>query len=231
MGMKYLVLWFEGPFQAWGTDSKFNSRSTQAYPSKSGVLGMILAAAGLSGEQSELLASLSACNQSCYIIREGKILVDFQTVGNGYDTKDSWQKKMIPKKRDGGTATKGGSKILYKQYIQDGIFAVIQEIPEELEEVIEPAMKNPVWPLYLGRKNCIPTEKVYNGLFDSFDDAKRKLKEIISSREGLSIRRTIIEGERPEAGDVYSVCDVPLSFGVKKRYASRFITIHDGELE
>ena len=45
--MSTLLLRLAAPLQAWGTESKFESRRTQREPSKSGVIGMLAAALGL----------------------------------------------------------------------------------------------------------------------------------------------------------------------------------------
>ena len=45
--MSTLLLRLAAPLQAWGTDSKFETRRTNQEPSKSGVIGMLAAALGL----------------------------------------------------------------------------------------------------------------------------------------------------------------------------------------
>lgn len=225
MGNKYLLLWLEGPLQAWGTDSKFNARSTLAFPSKSGIIGMILAGAGKEGKQKELLSLISECKQSVYVLKEGKLLIDFQTAGNGYNIADNWQKNMIPKKRDGGNAVGSGSKLIYKSYIQDAVFSVIQEFPLNLEEMILDAFSNPVWALYLGRKSCNPSTPVFCGIFDSVDDAESALKIRLEERPDLKIGKKIIDGDFPEKGNVITLSDVPSEFGKEKKYKSRYVTI------
>ena len=57
---KYVLLWLEAPLQSWGFESKFGRRETLDFPTKSGVLGLILSAMGRSGEQQELLGSFSS---------------------------------------------------------------------------------------------------------------------------------------------------------------------------
>jgi CRISPR system Cascade subunit CasD len=44
--MSTLLLRFAAPIQAWGVDSKFNRRSTEREPTKSGVIGFLAAALG-----------------------------------------------------------------------------------------------------------------------------------------------------------------------------------------
>ena len=45
--MKTILLKFAGPMQSWGTDSHFETRHTDLYPSKSAVIGLIGAALGI----------------------------------------------------------------------------------------------------------------------------------------------------------------------------------------
>ena len=47
-----LFLRLAGPMQSWGTSSQLQIRRTDDYPSRSGVLGMILCAMGVSREDS-----------------------------------------------------------------------------------------------------------------------------------------------------------------------------------
>lgn len=57
--MSYVLLWLEAPLQSWGANSKFNRRTTVSFPTKSGVLGLVLSAMGKGGEQRELLELFS----------------------------------------------------------------------------------------------------------------------------------------------------------------------------
>ncbi|MDR3139119.1 MAG: type I-E CRISPR-associated protein Cas5/CasD, partial [Treponema sp.] len=139
----YLLLWFEGPLQCWGADSRFGRRHTLSFPTKSGVLGLICAALGARGEQRELLAEMAPLDQTVIsYVRSGKdknglsvkteqetLLRDFHMVGSGYDDSDPWQSQHIPKKADGGKAVGGGSKMTYRYYLQDAKFAVVVEVP------------------------------------------------------------------------------------------------------
>ena len=47
----YLLLWLEGPLQAWGYDSKFGRRDTLPFPTKSGLLGLLCCARGAGGPE------------------------------------------------------------------------------------------------------------------------------------------------------------------------------------
>lgn len=225
---KYVLLWLEGPLQAWGHDSRFSVRSTLEFPTKSGILGMMLAAMGLDGPQEELLAMLSSCAHKVYSFDKGNChpttMVDFQMVGSGYDDKDNWEKMLIPKKRDGTAANGGGTKMTYRHYLQDAVFAVIAEIPDEISSAVEYAFESPVWPLCLGRRCCIPSKPIFCGGFDNLAAAEIKVNEIA---DVYKYKKTfcVVEGNDPEAGDVVIVQDVPIRFGASKKYKSRYVTI------
>ena len=78
--MSTLLLRLAGPLQSWGTDSKFDVRRTGREPSKSGVIGMIAAALGISREDNERLYELARLRFGVRVDREGKLLRDYQTV-------------------------------------------------------------------------------------------------------------------------------------------------------
>ena len=57
--LKTLLLKFAGPLQSWGTDSKFETRYTDFYPSKSAVIGMIAASFGYRRHEDEKIKKLN----------------------------------------------------------------------------------------------------------------------------------------------------------------------------
>ena len=57
--MATLLLRLAAPLQAWGADSKFETRKTNREPTKSGVIGLLAAALGLRRDESEGLARLT----------------------------------------------------------------------------------------------------------------------------------------------------------------------------
>jgi CRISPR system Cascade subunit CasD len=236
---KYLLLWLEGPLQSWGFDSKFGRRDTLQFPTKSGIYGMFLAALGKKGPQIELLSQLSDFKQTvvsfAISVSKGelgtmtpnelilpKLLMDFHMIGSGFDEKDSWQKLMIPKKEDGGTAVGGGSKITYRYYLQDARFAVIQEISPSMGEEIAYALSNPTYEVCLGRKSCVPTDFIFRGIYDSLEIIEENISSLREEKNLVELFR-VIEGEAP--GEQLVINDVPLQFGQFKRYRDRLVTI------
>ena len=77
--MKSLLLKFSGPLQSWGTDSHFETRHTDYYPSKSAVVGMIAAAFGYrrSADCDEAIAKLNDLDFAVRIDQQGNLLRDY----------------------------------------------------------------------------------------------------------------------------------------------------------
>lgn len=223
----YILLWLEAPLQSWGHDSKFGRRDSLPFPTKSGVLGLICCAMGAGGEQKELLAQFSNLSQSVRgHVREKQgrrelLLRDFHMVGSGYSD-DPWQQMQVPKKSDGGKAVGGGSKLTYRYYIQDMAFAVVIQIPLELKEILIEKLQNPEWDIYLGRKNCVPTEFIFQGLYQSEEEAFQKAQELSANKKMKDVF-TVKDGSH--SGEVLTINDVPTQFGVMKKYQERIVTV------
>jgi CRISPR system Cascade subunit CasD len=237
MDKKHILLWLEAPLQAWGADSKFGRRDTLSFPTKSGVLGLVLCAMGAAGPQKELLAKLSSGSLQIvsYVrskpgkdgqarIKGGKepLLRDFHMVGSGYDDKDIWQKLLIPKTSEGKPAVGGGSKMTYRYYLQDSYFGVVLEVPADMDGTISDALQNPVYDLYFGRKNCVPAERIFQGSFESIVEAWQKAGVLAEDKQLLEDFR-VLDGEHD--GDMMTLNDVPIQFGDVKKYRDRRITV------
>lgn len=237
MAESYLLLWLEAPLQSWGHDSKYGRRDSLDFPTKSGVLGLLCCAMGAGGEQKELLARWADRNMlvKAYAPQDHKgnllprlpMLKDFHMVGSGYDDKDPWQSLLIPKKSDGGKAVGGGTKMTYRYYLQDMAFAVILTAPLDELEQLQQALHNPVWDLYLGRKNCVPTEFIGQGIYSSQMEAIDYANQFAIA-ENRSVKRSaifrVLEGEH-EDGEILILNDVPIQFGSHKIYRDRRVII------
>lgn len=249
MNTRWLFLWLEASLQSWGYDSKFNRRDTLEFPTKSGILGLVLCALGASGEQVELLSKFSSLKQTVVSYRyktDGSfvdklpLLHDFQMIGSGYNEKDPWENFLIPKKADGSSPVGGGTKLTHRYYLQNAVFAVYLEVPEDLSEKIVYALQNPVYPIYLGRKCCVPTDYVYQGIFSTLKEAEEASKikvqekvrlhndEHTPGKWELAEDYRVIDGEYSE-GDVFTLNDIPVQFGTAKKYKDRRVTkiIHE----
>ena len=231
-----LLLWLEAPLQSWGFDSRFGRRDSLDFPTRSGVLGLLCCAMGAGGEQREWLELMARQTQTVLafgLSKEGKegarkalprqpLLRDFHMVGSGYDDQDIWQSLLIPKTSEGKKAVGGGTKMTYRYYLQDMAFAVLLTVPEAEAQVIATALQAPVWDLYLGRKNCVPTDFIYRGLFADEQQARQAALELATAKERLALFQ-VLEGEHE--GEVLTLNDVPLQFGEHKKYRDRRVTV------
>lgn len=228
MDNRWLLLWFEAPLQSWGYDSKFSRRDTLEFPTKSGVLGLLLCAMGASGEQRELLEKFSSLKQTVLSFSNNKakssLLHDFQMIGAGYEDANPWEDLLIPKKADGKSPVGGGTKMTHRYYLQNAVFSVLLEVPADMSENLANALQNPVYPIYLGRRCCVPTEFVYQGTYETENEAELAARKIATEKSLVAAFR-VIDGENLEDGDeVFTLNDVPVQFGTNKIYRDRRVT-------
>lgn len=161
-GMAYLALRLDGPLQAWGISSQFERRTTSLFPSKSGITGMICAALGLtkgSDPEGDALRTMAAAEMLSIAMpksRPMQRLRDFHTVEHTRRASNNPNKDAVQ---------------TWREYLLDARFAVVLQLPAEFADKAGAALVNPVWGIWLGRKNCIPTEPIYRGTFESEADA------------------------------------------------------------
>ncbi len=236
MSDPYLLLWLEAPLQSWGHDSKFGRRDSLDFPTKSGVLGLICCARGAGGEENEWLQAWADMNMHlvAYVPRDRQgeplprqpLMRDFHMVGSGYDDRDPWASLLIPKTSEGKKAVGGGTKMTYRYYLQDMAYAVALQGPATLVDEAAKALVNPVWDLYLGRKNCVPTEFIVQGIYDSAELAMQTGQKLATEKNrAFSFR--VRQGEHE--GEVLTLTDIPLQFGKDKRYRDRRVTVQRSE--
>ncbi|GGN01966.1 type I-E CRISPR-associated protein Cas5/CasD [Thermus composti] len=141
--MPTLLLRLQGPMQSWGTRSRFDHRDTWPYPTKSGVVGLLAAASGRDREED--VSDLAALRMGVRVDRKGVLRVDYQTA-QGVLTAD----------------LKGrGNVQSWRYYLADAAFLVGLEGETAFLEVLHKALKNPRFPLYLGRKSYVPSPPPY----------------------------------------------------------------------
>ena len=151
MNPNTLFLRLEGPMQAWGAqESKFVVRRTTDAPTKSGIIGLLCAAMGVSRAEAEndWLKWLGNLKMGVRIDRPGIRWWDYHTVGA----------KMQMRIASGGT--KKGAMLTRREYLCDASFLVaLQGEPDLIFELFEAVIK-PSWTLYLGRKCCPPSRPI-----------------------------------------------------------------------
>ncbi|MBN1877688.1 MAG: type I-E CRISPR-associated protein Cas5/CasD [Anaerolineae bacterium] len=142
--MHTLLLRLVGPLQSWGTQSHFTVRDTGLEPSKSGVMGLLCAALGW--PRTAPVEELASLMMGVRIDQEGTMARDYHTAMNIF-TAGGKLKPTEPSNR---------------YYLANAAFLVGLESPDlDMLQTLHAALRNPVWPFYLGRKAFVPGEPVW----------------------------------------------------------------------
>lgn len=142
--MSTLLLRLAGPLQSWGSSSRFVRRETDRQPTKSGVLGLIAAAQGR--RRTEPIEDLLELRFGVRTDQPGQLVRDFQTAR----TRDG---KSMP--------------LSYRYYLADAVFVAGVEGTDSLIGGIVESLREPTFPLYLGRRSCPPSGPLILGVRDT----------------------------------------------------------------
>lgn len=179
-----LFLWLEGPLQSWGERAHWDERDTAPEPTKSGVVGLLGCALGLSRDEAlRLLSQQIRVGVRCD--RPGRMITDYHTVIGGI--------------MSGEGKLRAGTIVSHRDYLCDATFLVaVQSREEGLIQRLAAAIQAPVWPIFLGRKACIPSRPPYAGL-GSYHDLEEALTAhpvtIDRPRDGPPHLRAVLETE------------------------------------
>lgn len=197
--MSTLLLRLAAPLQAWGIESKFETRGTNKEPSKSGVIGMLAAALGLPRDAD--LSALSALRFGVRVDQSGKLLHDYHTV----KTKKKKSKEEI-------------TYITHRYYLADAIFVVgFESADRNFLEKLENALRHPCYPLFLGRRSCPPTLPLLLGICDKDLETALREAENQNTKRSWQTYRYIRLDCKPGDFEGAVLQDVPISFSPYKR--------------
>ncbi len=225
-----LLLRLAGPLQSWGTHSKYTRRDTARFPTRSGIVGML--AAGLGRARQAPVDDLTKLSMTVRVDRPGVVLSDFHTVGGGLPA-DETVITVDGKHRSEGKGTLTSKR----QYLADAAFTLALTCDDEaLLNACAAALRNPHWPLYLGRRSCPPEGPI---LLGHGEDPLRHLVHLPLAAKRPRSSRPPIEfyGDRPlgalpvnsdapdkDDGDHHSgeITDEPMSFApLARQYRPR----------
>lgn len=205
--MPTLLLRLQGPLQSWGTTSRFDERDTQLEPSKSGVIGLLCAALGR--DRAEPVDDLAALRMGVRVDREGVPMRDYQTATGvliAASAKADLERTVVSP----------------RYYLADACFLVgLEGEDEPLLRQLHQALRQPVWPLALGRKSFAPAGPVYlpDGL------VMQPLQAALQGYDGLHHRqpagRMRLVLEHPSQGAIR--LDQPVAPYAQRRFGPRFV--------
>ncbi len=224
MDANTLYLRLEGPLQAWGShESKFAVRRVMDAPTKSGVIGMLCAAIGLSRSETQpWLPPLSGLRMGVRVDRPGIRWWDYHTIGAG----------MQMRIAEGEDKTKLGPMLSRREYLCDASFLVALQGDPGLIGKLHAALSQPRWPVYLGRKCCPPSRPIIEREPDTRPDLLEALRSVPwQKRLGEDTPPERLEclldwtptADQPEAPADAVICyDVPVCFSPPS-HTARFV--------
>jgi len=210
--MPTLLLRLVGPMQSWGTTSRFDHRDTGKEPSKSGVVGLLAAAMGIDRENWTDLEPLTRMAMGVRHDRPGEPKRDYQTA-QGIISADG--------KKVHATA------VTTREYLADAAFLVGLESDDcDLLEGTHAALRDPHWPLALGRKSYVPSESIWieGGLQDTpLRDALAQWPWLASLRKWEEPPERLLASFESEDGSGLLKMDQPLSSFAERRCGVRYV--------
>lgn len=211
--MPTLLLCLVGPMQSWGTTSRFDQRDTGKEPSKSGVVGLLAAALGIDRENWMDLEPLTRLSMGVRHDQSGVPKRDYQTAQHIISADHS---------RIHETA------VTTREYLADAAFLVALEGDDRaFLDKIHAKLKNPEWPLALGRKSYPPSEPVWieNGVLDIqlLDALKEHLWLGTLRRWEEKPPEQLLVSLDSEDGSGLLKMDQPLSSFAERRFGARFV--------
>ena len=134
--MKTILIKCAGPMQSWGTDSHFEKRHTDYYPSKSAVIGLVAAAMGYGRDESDPIQALNDLLFAVRVDQPGRLLRDYH-IAQKY-------KKDGPLDRN---------YVSNRYYMEDAVYVVAISGTDEQTDYIFDSLKHPYFQLYMGRRS------------------------------------------------------------------------------
>ncbi len=207
--MKTILLKFAGPLQAWGTNSRFETRYTDRYPSKSAVIGVLAASLGYRRNETENICKLNELDFAVRIDQPGTLLRDYH---------------IAAKYLDNGKLNR--TYVTNRYYMQDAVFVVaVGSVEESWIDLIETALKSPYFQPFLGRRSLPLNADFYlttaqKGVIESLKEfpwqAATWYKKSLRSKEKVHLE-IYADSNLIETSKHKMTRDLVLSFSQEKR--------------
>lgn len=165
--VRHIILRFEAPLMSFGDQRIDHIGPTGRFPAASMLTGLLANALGCSRTDGEKLRDLqSRIRYAARVDVEGRRVDDFQTAQLGADDR-GWTTSGTPDGRAGGKATYDAPHIRRRTYLADAVATVAlrlesPSVAPSMDDVAA-ALVTPARPLFVGRKPCLPTARVFAG--------------------------------------------------------------------
>ncbi len=210
--------------QSWGVRSRWDVRDSAPEPSKSGVIGLLGCGLGLARQHPRLLELDRALQFAVRGDRPGVIATDYQTVTGRH------------RMANGKLKTDDYTVQSYREYLHDASFLVALAGEEPLLRELAGALQTPKWPLFLGRKSCVPTRPVLENLSDQYADLEDAVCRApwsapVDTRTRQAILRTFPPEELPLVLQSWSLDPPQTSQGPAHELTAWVQDDQEGDLE
>lgn len=169
----HLLLRLEAPMLSFGSLAVDQRRPIQRWPAASLLTGLIGNALGYRRTEPAPLDRLQArLRWAARLDRPGVPFTDFQTAElDGADK--GWTTSGSIEERAGGPDTYKSPHIRWRDYRADASLAVAIRLTDADEAPtlaeLAAALDRPARPLFIGRKNCLPSQRLLMGVVDASD--------------------------------------------------------------
>lgn len=208
----FLILKLQGPMQAWGGHTYEDYRPSSAFPSRSGLLGLMGACLGVDRSYSEGQLALSRCFR--FAVRTDGVfgwLTDFHTVLNARKVGGRINDNPVVSRREYLVSAGDGAGFSVAVWqVDDGIYGL---------QDLAMAVRRPVYTPVLGRRSCPLARPLYEAEVNA-EDAVSALSQI------PPVGGPIYSEEGGEDLPQLRVRDEPIVIR-PRQFASRRVFIHN----
>ena len=246
MGKPILLLRLEGPLQSWGSRARWDVRDTSSEPTKSGVIGLLGCSLGCPVGDPRLEKLDAGLRFGVRVECPGAVLEDYQTITDFLPMANGGYKKsggvaVSLRSLESDPDARPATILSPRFYLEDAAFLVALEertspsgeraLPAGLTLAkIADALQAPAWPLFLGRKACIPTRPVFEVLTERYANLEAALnhhgwswlgarRELREGRNLPDKLRILVEPESNQGGVILR--QDALRVGLARQYAFR----------
>jgi CRISPR system Cascade subunit CasD len=164
---RHLLIRLQAPLIAFGGETIDNFGVIRDFPALSMVTGLMANALGWDRGDDTLHNHLQErMVMGARLDADGERLVDFQTAQLQANDK-GWTTRGVAEERAGGAGTYAGPHLRYRNYHADmNVLVALRLQPAEESPTLDElaaALDKPARPLFVGRKNCLPTGRLMAG--------------------------------------------------------------------
>lgn len=213
---EHLLLRLQAPLMAFGGEAIDQRGVIRDLPAASMLTGLLANALGWARTDTERLDALQdRLVFAVRIDRPGIRIQDFQTAQLGKRDR-GWTTRGVPEGRAGGDATYDAPHLRYRDYHADAAVTVALRLdPADRDPTLAAlasALDEPARPLFLGRKPCLPCDRLLLGVTEAATTVQAVIDAPPASHaeeraNGLRLFWGAEEGDTPTAQRTFNLCD------------------------